>query len=155
MSSPTFMALALSPSPTGRDEAEDWVRCDHRGVPSVRVANASQAAEYNGDLPHAAATVCASRACILDALAWVERQTGEHGVWIDAAGLTHINPPTPVNAGPKLLETYNKTRAMARRSVVGQDGNAPRELTRGFNIGYDIASPDWPLLAAERSEVAN
>lgn len=135
-----------------QDVAEYLARCEHRDVPSMHVTNASQVGAYNSDLPFAATTVCTSRARILDALAWVEHQTGEYGVWIDNAGRSHVNAPAPVQAAPGLLETYRKTRAAARRSVFGHEGSAPRDLTRGFNIGYDIAS-DWPLLAADGNEL--
>lgn len=84
-------------SPT--DEPEDWTRCDHYldGAPRVRVTNASQAAAYDPTRVHAAATVCTERACILDGLAWVERQTGEHGVWIGDDLTVRIDPPPPVS----------------------------------------------------------
>lgn len=88
------------------DDAEDWPRCDHRDVPSVRLTNASQVAGYNRDLPHVAATTCTERACIMDALAWIERSVGEHGVWIDANGKAHITPPAPALASASPAETF-------------------------------------------------
>lgn len=63
---------------------DDSTRCDHEGR-SVRVTNASQKGDYDRSLPHASTWVCTERACVLDAMAWVERATGEHAVWIDDA----------------------------------------------------------------------
>lgn len=72
---------------------DDSPRCDHQhrgdGIETVRVVNASQAGDYDRTLPHASAWVCTNRACILDALAWVERATGEPAIWLDQAGVKH------------------------------------------------------------------
>lgn len=59
---------------------DDHPRCGHEGR-EVRVTNASQKDEYDQGRPHASAWVCRERACVLDAMAWVERATGEHAVW--------------------------------------------------------------------------
>lgn len=85
--------------------AEDFPRCDHRPR-SYRVVNASQASAYDRDRPHAASSVCESRACLLDALAWVERTTGEHGVWIDADDKVHVTPPAPLIASDTAGEAF-------------------------------------------------
>lgn len=78
-------------------EAEDFPRCDHREETTerVRVTNASQALAFDTSRQIASTLVCGERACILDALAWVERATGEHGVWVDDDGRAHVNPPMP------------------------------------------------------------
>ena len=60
--------------------ADDDTRCDH-GERTHRVANESQTGEYQKDKPYAAARVCHRRSCVLDALAWVERLTGEAAAW--------------------------------------------------------------------------
>lgn len=59
---------------------DDSIRCDHEDR-SVRVTNNSQKDDYDRSLPHASAWVCPERACVLDAMAWVERATSEHAVW--------------------------------------------------------------------------
>lgn len=59
---------------------DDSTRCDHEDR-RVRVTNASQKDDYDRSLPHASAWVCPERTCVLDAMAWVERATGEHAVW--------------------------------------------------------------------------
>ncbi|MFF2053788.1 hypothetical protein ACFVU2_19445 [Leifsonia sp. NPDC058194] len=76
--------------------AEDDPRCDHdRSSGDVIVTNASQANGYDKTRPIASTRVCPTRTCILDALAWVERTTGEHGVWIGDDRRQHVNPPAP------------------------------------------------------------
>ena len=60
--------------------ADDDTRCDH-DERTHRVANESQTGEYQKDRPFAAARICHRRACVLDALAWVERLTGEPAAW--------------------------------------------------------------------------
>ena len=77
-----------------KGHAVDSTRCDHQfehgyNTPTVRVGSPSEVR---------LARVCGRRACILDALAWVERadagrEAGLGAVWHDAAGVAHINPP--------------------------------------------------------------
>jgi hypothetical protein len=62
-------------------EADDDTRCDH-DEHSHRVVNESQIGDgLKKDKPCCMARVCHRRACILDALAWVERNTGERAAW--------------------------------------------------------------------------
>lgn len=42
-----------------------------------RVTNLAEGVELTIDMGHRSAWVCEKRACILDAMAWVERGTGE------------------------------------------------------------------------------
>lgn len=61
--------------------ADDDTRCDH-DEHSHRVVNESQTGDgIRKDKPLAMTRVCHRRACILDALAWVERNTGERAAW--------------------------------------------------------------------------
>lgn len=60
--------------------ADDDTRCDH-DERTHRVTNESQTGEFREDMPYAGARVCHRRACVLDALAWVERSTGETAAW--------------------------------------------------------------------------
>jgi hypothetical protein len=61
--------------------ADDDTRCDHDEF-SHRVTNESQTgAGVNKDAPLMMVRVCHRRACILDAMAWVERGTGEPAAW--------------------------------------------------------------------------
>lgn len=60
--------------------ATDDPRCDH-DEQSHRITNESQTGEYRKGKPCRMARVCHRRACILDALAWVERGTGERAAW--------------------------------------------------------------------------
>ncbi len=66
------------------EHTDEWPKCQHiYDEPTrVRVTNASQVGAYDPTRPHVSSVVCGRRACILDALAWVERQTGEQGMWI-------------------------------------------------------------------------
>jgi len=88
-------AILGEPAP---DESEDWPRCEHylQGGPRVRVTNVSQSAAFDPTRPHASAIVCDARACVLDGLAWVERSTGESGVWIGDDYVTHTEAPPAV-----------------------------------------------------------
>lgn len=63
-----------------KGEAEDDARCDHEER-SHRVTNQSQTGEYQDDKPMSSVRVCGRRACVLDALAFVERGTGEPAAW--------------------------------------------------------------------------
>jgi hypothetical protein len=72
--------------------ANDDPRCQNEGS-IVRVVNATQAAVYTPGLPHASAWTCGKRACVLDAMAWVERATGDTAVWLSADEQVHTVPP--------------------------------------------------------------
>lgn len=61
-------------------EADDDTRCAH-DERSHRVTNESQTGEYVPDKPMRSVRVCNRRACLLDAMAWVERGTGEPAAW--------------------------------------------------------------------------
>ncbi|MCB5280575.1 hypothetical protein [Arthrobacter sp. ES1] len=61
--------------------ADDSNRCDHDEL-SHRITNESQTGPgVAKDKPLRMARVCHRRACILDAMAWVERGTGEPAAW--------------------------------------------------------------------------
>lgn len=67
-------------------ESDDWNRCsedDHYPDldTALTVTNISQKDGLVKDKPHVLVTVCPKRACLLDAMAWVERTTGEQAVW--------------------------------------------------------------------------
>ena len=80
-----------------RGQPFDNPRCDHEHDDgSAIVVNASQATSYVKGLPHAQTRTCLRRPCILDAMAWVERVTGEHAVWIDDDNeQPRADPPAP------------------------------------------------------------
>ncbi|MFJ2662535.1 hypothetical protein [Arthrobacter koreensis] len=61
-------------------EADDDTRCDHEER-THRVTNESQTGGYQKDKPLGSARICHRRSCILDAMAWVERGTGEAAAW--------------------------------------------------------------------------
>lgn len=54
-------------------EPEDGARCAIDHVRTVRVVNAAQAEQFSFDAPHASVRVCAERACVLDAMAYIQR----------------------------------------------------------------------------------
>ncbi|BDZ52399.1 hypothetical protein GCM10025867_46400 (plasmid) [Frondihabitans sucicola] len=54
--------------------------CKHRDS-QRRVTN--QPGDYNPNRPHRSTWVCARRACVLDAMAWVERGTAEKAFVFD------------------------------------------------------------------------
>lgn len=93
-----------------RDEIEgkpdDDPRCDHGNEgDSVVVTNWSQADAFDSSRSHASARVCGQRACVLDAMAWVERSTGEHAVWIrdaDPEKTQHATAPLHARQTPGL-----------------------------------------------------
>lgn len=61
--------------------ADDDTRCDHDEL-THRIANESQTENsVDKDKPLMMARVCHRRPCILDAMAWVERGTGERAAW--------------------------------------------------------------------------
>jgi hypothetical protein len=72
----------------GGDENQDEIQgsadhgtsCDHDEL-SHRIVNESQTGAYDKDKPIRMARVCHRRACILDAMAWVERGTSESAAW--------------------------------------------------------------------------
>jgi hypothetical protein len=108
----------------------DDPRCEHlhqgpHNLKRILVVNTSQAGTYDPAHSHAAASVCGARACILDAMAWVERATGERAVWIegdDEGQLKHTVPPredVTVEAG---LE-YPLDQATAE-SLIDEEGFA-------------------------------
>lgn len=81
---------------TGTRDDNSW--CDHYRPgydgKTVRVTNVSQARGFVQDAPMLSVRVCASRGCILDAMGWVERGTGEASVWInDEEKSIHTVPP--------------------------------------------------------------
>lgn len=81
--------------------AEEWPRCEHdekHGPDSVLVTN--QPGDYDQDRPHHAARVCPTRHCILEAMAWVERGTGEQAHWSHAGNPWHADAPTFTDAPP-------------------------------------------------------
>jgi hypothetical protein len=63
-----------------RGSAEDDPRCPHDEY-SHRVANESQIGEYQKDKTTRMTRVCHRRPCLLDAMAWVERGSGERAAW--------------------------------------------------------------------------
>lgn len=74
-------------------EPHDHPRCDHDDR-TVRVTNMSQRESYDRARPHASAWVCARRACVLDAMAWVEHSTNEQAVWQEhGKDAWHAAPP--------------------------------------------------------------
>ncbi|MET3172928.1 UNVERIFIED_ORG: hypothetical protein ABIB52_000756 [Arthrobacter sp. UYCu721] len=95
---------------------DDDTRCDHDEL-THRVTNESQIGEYRKDKPCCMARVCHRRACILDALAWVERNTGERAAW--AAPHQNFsfdvprNIPEPEPAKPPVSSGSQLTAVMA------------------------------------------
>ncbi|MCI4659691.1 hypothetical protein [Cryobacterium zhongshanensis] len=86
--------------------ADDEPRCQHlyedepkTNLTRIRVVNASQSDAYDPDCAMASTWVCGARTCILDAMAWVERATGERAVWLDAvtADLHTLAPMSDLN----------------------------------------------------------
>jgi hypothetical protein len=50
---------------------------------------------------------------------------------------------------------YRMKRAVARRKVLGETPEAPRETARMFNAGYDAASPDERIPVARDNSKPN
>lgn len=73
-------------------EIEDTARCEHSHTVH-RVTNITQTGEYLSHRPHASVWVCKRRHCTLDAMAWVERTTGEASVWTADKGVTWSQEP--------------------------------------------------------------
>ncbi len=69
--------------------------CKNVSVRSVRVTNESQVHQFTPGATHASVWVCRQRSCILDAMSWVERSTGERAVWLELGGIEvhHELPP--------------------------------------------------------------
>lgn len=78
---------------------EDTAKCGETGFEHEehirRVTNAGQIGEYKLAWPHASVWVCGRKTCLLDALAWVERTTGEKAVWTEDAGQSWNEPGFP------------------------------------------------------------
>lgn len=75
-----------------KGEADDDARCEHEER-SHRVTNQSQTGEYRDDKPISSVRICSRRACILDAMAWVERGTGEPAAWQAPGGEFNFDMP--------------------------------------------------------------
>lgn len=73
-------------------EVEDNARCEHSKTVH-RVTNITQTGELLTNRPHASVWVCKRRHCTLDAMAWVERTTGEASVWTADKGVTWSQEP--------------------------------------------------------------
>ena len=59
---------------------EDWPRCDHKEFVHrvVNFPDSITSDQITADgLPYKSSWVCERRACVLDAMAWVERITGD------------------------------------------------------------------------------
>lgn len=67
-----------------RKANDDFPRCDHK--PGFKHLVSNQSDEYDKDRGLCMAWVCEERACVLDAMAWVERHTGEKAT---------VRPPHP------------------------------------------------------------
>jgi hypothetical protein len=102
--------------------ADDDTRCYHDEL-SHRVTNESQTGEFRKDKPCAMVRVCHRRACILDAMAWVERSTGERAAWAaphqgfsfempapDAAAEAAKPAPEPVQ--PRPIQSASRLNAV-------------------------------------------
>lgn len=62
------------------DDDDDFPRCEHKPT-AIEVRNLSQIPSLSSTLPMAMSLVCSQRCCILDAMAWAERTTGERAMW--------------------------------------------------------------------------
>lgn len=72
---------------TNRDDTS----CNHgHGYAGLDVIVTNQPDEYDSSRPHRSVWVCKSRECVLDAMAWVLRGTGEKPWWREGtAGAFH------------------------------------------------------------------
>lgn len=77
--------------------AVDDTRCDHDET-SHRIINESQIGAYDKDKPSAMTRVCHRRACILDAMAWVERNSGESAAWAGPDNVFSFDVPKDITA---------------------------------------------------------
>ncbi|ROR76048.1 hypothetical protein SAMN06295974_3805 [Plantibacter flavus] len=102
--------------------SKDWARCDHPRNPAtqVRVTNLRQAGTFVPNEPHASVWICDKRSCLLDAMAWAERQTNDTAVWIDADGAAHEELPA-VTASNEPAVTLPLTPAAASK-LMDEDG---------------------------------
>lgn len=70
----------------------DWAGCDHR-TSEVIVTN--QPEKYDKSRSHRSCWVCARPECVLDAMAWVSRGTGEKPWWrVGTTGPWNDSTPT-------------------------------------------------------------
>jgi hypothetical protein len=108
--------------------ADDEPRCQHlyedepkTNLARVRVVNPSQAGGFDPDRSMASTWVCGARTCILDAMTWVERATGERAVWLDAvtADLHTLAPMSDLNGSSAPVFPINPDDAAAMMDEKG------------------------------------
>jgi|GEM_PF-4894383 hypothetical protein len=72
---------------------EDDPRCER---PSLDVIVTNQPGDYDRTRSHRSAWVCSDVACVIDAMAWVTRGTGEPAWWrVGTEGEWSSQMPTP------------------------------------------------------------
>jgi len=87
--------------------ADHGTQCDHDEL-SHRIVNESQTGPYNKDKLMRMARVCHRRACILDAMAWVERGTGEPAVWAGPGQEYRADVPREIPAAQPPAQAANQ-----------------------------------------------
>jgi hypothetical protein len=113
--------------------ADDETRCEHNEH-SHRVTNESQTGTYDRDKPAAMTRVCHRRACILDAMAWVERNSGEPAAWAGPDNKFSFDVPkvipAPVSQGSRLralMADHDRGAQYALVQCVGADFHCDQE----------------------------
>ncbi|MEO3931362.1 hypothetical protein WMO79_00920 [Micrococcaceae bacterium Sec7.4] len=136
---------------------DDDTRCDH-DEHSHQVVNESQTGDYDKDKPSAMTRVCHRRACILDAMAWVERNSGETAAWA-APGMgfrfdvpTVIVGPLPVLPAPA-VPTATVLSQGSRLGAIMADHDRGPEYAFVQCTGNDFAGDhvgDWACTQTAR-----
>lgn len=142
--------------------AVDETRCDHKKHSHI-VTNESQINSNTpvADAPHMSVRVCHRRACILDAMAWVERGTGESAGWRGPHGdfafdvpkeiPTPITETTPQNSGARLsaiMADHDRGPEYALVQCAGEEGRCSRE-TR-IEDSKNLSDEDITSVLAEK-----
>ncbi|MGY4541150.1 hypothetical protein ACVWY0_001059 [Arthrobacter sp. UYNi723] len=117
--------------------ADDDTRCDHDEY-SHRVVNESQTGDgIAKDKPLTMTRVCHRRPCILDAMAWVERNTGERAAWAAPQQSFSFEIPAP-DAAPKTPAQPESTSAGSRLNAIMTDHDRGPEYAQVECIGEDL-----------------
>lgn len=118
--------------------ADDNPRCDHDET-SHRIVNESQTGDYDKDKPMRMARVCHRRACILDALAWVERGTGEPAAWAAPHQEYSFDVPKNIPAPGPVVPAAPVAPAPASAVAAASQGSRLRALLADHDRGPEYA----------------
>lgn len=115
---------------------DDDTRCDH-DEHSHQVVNESQTGPYDKDKPSAMTRVCHRRPCILDAMAWVERNSGEPAAWAGPDNKFSFDVPKDIPAPKPVIPIAPLPKVFLPATTTASD-----LFTRGSRLNALMADHD-------------